>query len=68
VSSFLDLQAAGEQLDHSGQFGQAEDAGVGDVTDMGDAVEGQEVVLAERLKRDVAGQPFGILQPVAASV
>ena len=52
---FLHLGAAGEQLDHPGQLGQAEDPLPGQVADMGDADERQQVVLAHRLHRDRAG-------------
>ena len=52
----LDLQAAGEQLDHPGQLGQAEDALAGQVADVGDPGERQQVVLAQRVERDVPGQ------------
>jgi hypothetical protein len=37
--AFLDLGAASEELDHPGQFGQAEDAIAGQVADVHDADE-----------------------------
>lgn len=54
--SLLDLEVPGEQLDDAGELGEPEDATVGDVADMGNAVERQEMVLAQRLERDVAGE------------
>jgi hypothetical protein len=41
----LELQAAGEQLDHPGQLGQAQDAPGGQVADVGHPDERQQVVL-----------------------
>jgi hypothetical protein len=43
----LDLQVPGEQLDDPGQLRQSKDAFTGQVTDMGDAMKGQQVVLAQ---------------------
>ena len=43
--SLLNLEIAGEQLDDADQLGQPQDALGGDVADVGDAVEGQQVVL-----------------------
>ena len=54
--SFLDLQPACELLEDAGQFGQSEDAPGREVADVGDAVEGQQVVFAESLERQVAGE------------
>ena len=54
--ALLHLQAARERFDDTRQFGQAEDALTGQVPDVGDTVERQEVVLAERLKGDVPGE------------
>ena len=51
----LDLQGAGEQLDDPGQLREADDPLAGQVADVGDADEGQQVVLAERVERDVPG-------------
>ena len=52
----LDLRAAGEQLDHPGELGQPEDPLAGQVPDVRDADERQQVVLAHRLHRDGAGE------------
>jgi hypothetical protein len=52
----LHLEVSGEALDDPGQLGQAEDAAAREVADVGGAVEGQEVVLAQRVEGDVAGQ------------
>ena len=52
----LYLQPAGEQLHHAGQLRQAENARRRDVADVGDPVERQQMVLAQRLERNVAGQ------------
>jgi hypothetical protein len=40
------MPAAGEQFDHPGQLRQAQDAAGGQVADVGDAGEWQQVVLA----------------------
>jgi len=40
------VEVAGEQLDHPGQLGQAEDAVAGQVADVGHAGERQQVVAA----------------------
>ena len=50
--TFLNLQVPGEQLDDPGQFRQPENALAGQVTDMGDAVKGQQVMLARGLHGD----------------
>ena len=47
--AFLHLQAAGEALHHAGDFRKARDVSVGDVRHVRFAVEGQHVVLAERV-------------------
>ena len=52
----LHLQAAGEQLDDPGELRQPEDAVAREVADVGDALEREQVVLAERVERDVAGE------------
>ena len=52
----LDLRAAGEQLDDPGELRQPEDPLAGQVADVRDADERQQVVLADRLHRDVAGE------------
>ena len=44
--ALLNLQVPGEQLDDPGQLRQPEDALPRQVSDVGDAVEGQQVVLA----------------------
>ena len=48
----LDLQRAGEELDHAGELRQADDPLAGQVADVRDADERQQVVLAERVERD----------------
>jgi hypothetical protein len=53
---FLDLQAPGERLDDPGKLGQAHQALSREVPDMRHAVEGQQVVLAQRPERDVPHQ------------
>ena len=53
---FLDLGATGEMLDDTGEFGQSEDAVTGQVSDVGDADERQQVVFAYRPQRDTAGE------------
>jgi hypothetical protein len=45
--ALLNLQVSGEQADNAGQLRQPEDALPGQVTDVGDFVEGQYVVLAQ---------------------
>ena len=52
--ALLHLQEAGEVLHHAGQLGQPDDAVAGQVADVRDARERQEVVLAERVERDPA--------------
>jgi hypothetical protein len=52
----LDLKVSGEELDDPRELGQAQDAFGGDVADMRDAMERHEVVLAQRMERDVAGE------------
>ena len=52
----LDLRAAGEQLDHPGELGQAEDPLARQVADVRDAEEREHVVLADRVHRDAARQ------------
>src|SRR5690606_32472362 len=52
----LHLGAAGEQVDHPGELGQAEHAGPGQVAHVGGAAEGHHVVLAQRGEGDVALQ------------
>jgi hypothetical protein len=54
--ALLNLQIPGEQLNDPGQLRQTEDALSGQVTDMGDAVEGQQVVLTQLLHRDALGK------------
>lgn len=53
---FLHLRAAGEVLDDAGQLRQPEDAGAGQVTDMRDTDEWEQVVLADRSDRDGPGK------------
>ena len=58
----LGLEVAGEQLDHPGQLGQAEDAVAGEVADAGQAGERQQVVLtvvAGRVPLDVLAERRG---------
>src|SRR5215213_2628197 len=50
----LDLQRAGEVIDHPSELRQPDDPLAGDVADMGDAAERQQVVLAQGVERDVA--------------
>ena len=52
----LYLRPAGEQLDHPGQLGQAQDPLARQVADVCDADERQHVVLADRVHRDVSGE------------
>ena len=52
----LGLGAAGEELDGPGQLGQSQDPVGGQVADVRDARERQQVVLAQRADRDVAHQ------------
>jgi hypothetical protein len=54
--ALLDLRAVGEMLHHPGQLGQSEDAVAGQVADVRDADERQQVVLAHRPDRDVPGE------------
>ena len=54
--SFLGLGSAGVKVDHPGELRETEDAVAGQVADVGDADEGQHVVLAERLQRQVLHQ------------
>lgn len=54
--TFLNLQVPGEQLDDPGQLRQPENALTGQVADMGDAVKGQQVVLAQGLHGDAFGE------------
>jgi hypothetical protein len=51
----LDLQVAGEQLEHPGELREAEDPLAGQVADVRHPGEGQQVVLAQGLQRDVPG-------------
>ena len=48
---FLHLGAAGEHLDHPGEFGQPENPFAGQVTDVGHADDGQHVMLTNRPNR-----------------
>ena len=50
----LDLQRSGEGLDHARELGQPDDPLARQVGDVGDADERQQVVLAQRVERDVA--------------
>lgn len=45
--AFLNLEAAGEEVDDAGEFADAEDVAVGDVADVAFAEEGEHVVFAE---------------------
>jgi hypothetical protein len=51
--ALLDLQAAGIRLDHARDLGQADDPSARDIRDRRRAEERQEVVLAQRVERDV---------------
>ena len=51
----LDLQRAGEVIDHARELRQPDDPLARQVADVGDADERQQVVLAQRVERDVAG-------------
>ena len=51
----LDLQVAGEQLEHPGELRQAQDPLAGQVADVRHPGEGQQVVLAQGVQRDVPG-------------
>ena len=50
----LDLKVTGEEPNDSRELGEPQDAGSGEVADVRDTGEGEQVVLAERVKRDVA--------------
>ena len=52
--ALLNLQAARVQLDDPAELGQPQDPVPREVAEMGDAVEGKHVVLAERVEGDVA--------------
>jgi hypothetical protein len=56
VSRLLDLKVSCEELDDPREFGQAQDAFGGDVANVRDAMEWHEVVFAQRMERDVAGE------------
>ena len=51
--SLLHLGAASEDIDSTGDLADADDTPFGHVTDVGLAVEGQEVMLAKAVERDV---------------
>ena len=50
--ALLDLQVAGEQLHDATELAKADDPVVGEIPDVCDAVEGQEMVHAQRVKWD----------------
>src|SRR5437764_6264077 len=50
--ALLDGEAPGEQAHEPGELGDADDALMGDVAHVGAAIEGQRVVLAERVELD----------------
>jgi hypothetical protein len=52
----LDLKVSCDELDDPRKFGQAQDAFGGDVANVRDAMEWHEVVFAQRMERDVAGE------------
>ena len=52
----LYLKPPGEAFDYAGDFRQPRDVAVGDVGHVGAAVEGEHVVLAERIELDVLDQ------------
>ena len=49
---FLDLQIAGEELDDAAELAQADDPLVGQIADVRDPVERQQMMHAERVERD----------------
>ena len=51
--ALLHLQAAGEDIDHAGNLGEADDLAIGDIGDVGLAEEGQQMVLAHGEELDV---------------
>ena len=51
--ALLQLKAAGEEVDHACELREPQDALRGEVGDVGDAVERQDVVHAQRLERDL---------------
>ena len=52
ADTLLHREALGEQADEPCELRDADDLLAGDVADVGDAVEGQSVVLAQRVERD----------------
>src|ERR1035441_7399952 len=54
--SLLELEIAGEEVNHAGELGQAEDPIGRQVGDVSDAMKRKHVVHAQRLERDVADQ------------
>ena len=58
----LHLEVPGEQLDHARELGQADQPVAWHVADMGNAAERQQMVLAQRVERDVAHEhELGVL-------
>jgi hypothetical protein len=54
-AALLHLQVAREQLDHPRELGKADDALARQVSHVGDADEGQQMVLAQRVEGDAGG-------------
>lgn len=54
----LNLQSSCKHVRDPGEFGKADDAAVGEIADGGAAVEGDEVVFAQRmdLRRGIGGE------------
>ena len=61
--AFLHLGAVGEEFHHAGEFGQSENAVAGQVSDVRDADERQQVMLADRPDRDGARQDELVVRP-----
>jgi hypothetical protein len=54
--TLLNLEVSGEELHDACELGESEDSVPREVPDVGDALEGQHVVLAEGVERDVSGE------------
>lgn len=52
--TLLHLKTPGEVLHYPSQFGQPDDPRSGEIADMGHPFEGQQVMLAQGVERDVA--------------
>ena len=64
--AFLNLGAAGVCLDHPRQLADADDPPLGEVADVGLAVEGEQVVLAHAVEGDVAQDDHLIVRNLEA--